>query len=198
MSTAHWALVILSGVVTLGTGIAAWLTVLPALKARAMLRLSSTPSLDRREIPAPREPQTGLVRGVRGALLEARLALLSAETLLKDALRASRLDLLGLAFDRGRAKQSSLGAAARHMRNAQQRIADARRHSANPTSLENIEFDCDPLLSELETSWLGDGLFLDWMVHRRILKALDQVARMLEGTEALIRELDESTASVGE
>jgi len=52
-------------------------------------------------------------------LREARLALSSAETLLDDAASGSLVDMAGLSFDRGQAKQESFAAAARHISTAQ-------------------------------------------------------------------------------
>jgi hypothetical protein len=119
-------------------------------------------------------------------LHEAEATLVAAQALLEDAACLSLWDIAGLSFDRGRAKQSSLGAAARQMRTAQRLAEDAVQalHMNGPN--EHIDFDDSHLLA-FDTSWVSDGLMTGVAVHRRIKKARQQASRMLLRIEELLK-----------
>ena len=128
-------------------------------------------------------------------LQQARLELLSAQALLDDARSLSVLDILGLAIDRGRGKQSSAGAAARHVRTAQQLVTEALE--AWPLGVavgEPADWDTDAVMLEADTAWLTDGLATDIAAHMRIRRARRQVPAMLSRIEELLSSLSRASA----
>jgi hypothetical protein len=122
-------------------------------------------------------------------LAEAHATLVAAEALLRDAASLSWWDIAGLAFDRGRAKQSSLGAAARQMRTAQRLTADAVQILRMNSSAEPIEFDERTILLDLDIAWLGDGLMTGLAVHQEIKKARQLATRMRRDVEDLVQKV---------
>jgi hypothetical protein len=124
------------------------------------------------------------VTEARGRLEEARLTILTAQSLLDDAGRGSWWDILGLSFDRGRAKQGSFGAAVRHLRNAEQLATTAFELLHVEHATEALELDCSPVLFEMDTAWLTDGTIPAVAVHLRIEKARRRAARLLATIES--------------
>jgi hypothetical protein len=196
-----WGHLLVAGFVLLPAVIGIWIALVPIRKAYRMRRAedelasgAARPTLQPRlgmeaiHLMPTEQRLTSAARDLR----EAHATLVAAEALLKDAVSLSRWDIAGLSFDRGRAKQSSLGAAARQMRTAQRLTEDAVQtlHVSGPN--ERIEFDESSLLLDLDTAWLGDGLITGVAIHRQIEKARQQASRMLLRIEELLRKIPSS------
>jgi hypothetical protein len=150
-----------------GDGVAEW------HRCRRVERVERMPSEQRR-------------RGALEALRDARSNLGEAEALLKAATTASLVDIAGLSLDRGEAKQSSWGAAIRHMRTAQQLTTEASELIRTITLRDAThDLDHNALLMSLDTAWLTDGLIVDIAAHLRIKKACTQLQEMSASVEKL-------------
>jgi len=196
-----WGHLLVAGFVLLPAIVGLWIALVPIRKAYRMRRAEDEPASDAARTTL--QPRLGMeaihlmpteqrLASAARDLREAHATLVAAEALLKDAVSLSRWDIAGLSFDRGRAKQSSLGAAARQMRTAQRLTEDAVQtlHMSGPK--ERIEFDESSLLLDLDTAWLGDGLITGVEIHRQIEKARQQASRMLLRIEELLQKVSSS------
>jgi hypothetical protein len=196
-----WGRLFVAGFVLIPAVIGIWVATVPIRKAYRMRRAGG----DRGNGPEtpPQEPRLRLesidrmsteerLASATQDLREAHATLIAAQALLGDARSLSLRDIAGLAFDRGRAKQSSLGAAARQMRNAQQLMESAIQMMRFSGSSERIEFDERSILLELDTAWLGDGIVTGIAVHQRIKKAQQQAGRMLRRVAQLLERVGAS------
>jgi hypothetical protein len=125
-------------------------------------------------------------------LREARLILMTAQSLLNDAASRSKWEIAGLSMDRGRAKQSSFGAAVRNLRNAEDLANDAFELLSVHGPHEPLELDANPILLEMDTAWLTDGVIPNVAIHRHIKEAQKRMSRVLERIEASLASLGTS------
>jgi hypothetical protein len=196
-----WGPLLVAGFVLIPAIIGLWVAAVPIRKAHRMRRIESDPGSDK-EAPVEqrrlrmeanhRLPVEERLTSAARDLAEAHATLVAAEALLRHAASLSWWDIAGLAFDRGRAKQSAVGAAARQMRTAQRLIADAVQTLRMNSSAEPIEFDERSLLLDLDTAWFGDGLMTSLAVHQEIKKAHQQATRMRLGIEDLVQKVSSS------
>jgi ribosomal protein L37AE/L43A len=133
-----------------------------------------------------RTPPGERIAAAESALREARLILVSAQSLLNDAAARSKWDIAGLSMDRGQAKQSSFGAAVRDLRNAEELANDALELLDSARLGEPLELDTSPVLLGMDTAWLTDGVIPNVAIHLRIEEARKRASRMLERVEALL------------
>jgi hypothetical protein len=167
-----------------------WIFAVPVYKAYRMRRAGAAADstdtsrqLPRRESMSGASPEERVAAAAR-RLREARLTLLSAQALLTDAASRSKWDIVGLSLDRGRDKQSSFGAAVRSLRNAEDLANDAFALLKGNPFAEPLEFDTSPVLWDMDTAWLTDGLIPNVAMHIRIERARTCANRMLERVEA--------------
>ena len=136
------------------------------------------------------------IAAAASALREARSILMTAQSLLSDAASHSKWDIAGLSMDRGRAKQSSFAAAVRNLRNAEELANRAFELMRTDAPREPLELDTSPILLDMDTAWLTDGLIPNVAIHRRIEEAQKRTSRTLERVEASLAGLGSASRPV--
>jgi hypothetical protein len=116
-------------------------------------------------------------------LAEARLVVLTAQSLLDDAAARSWWDVFGLSLDRGRAKQSSFGAGVRHLRDAEHRAAAAFDALGRSRGSALPDLDTSALAMETDSLMASENVVPRTELHRHIAEARRHACALLARIE---------------